>query len=89
MPQTGGSCGVCGVCGLSLEALTRRKKVSWVKLCFLNVEGLKETPLIPQTPQPGINLPTGGTATRERHGNAGPIPFPAFSLKIQTGGWSL
>ena len=73
IPQTGGSCGisgVCGVCGVSLEALTRGKKVSWVKLYFLNVEGMKDTP---QTPQTGFSLPTGGTATLERHGNAADV----------------
>ena len=88
IPQNGGSCGVCGVCGVSLDALTRGKKVSWVKLYFLNIEGLKETPLIPQTPQPGINLPTGGTATLERLGNAG-TSFLTSAAKIQTGRTSL
>jgi hypothetical protein len=51
MPQTGGSCGICGVCGLSLEALTRKKTVSWSKLTFQHIEGLKQTPLIPH---PGV-----------------------------------
>ena len=51
---TAGFSGVCGVCGVSLEALMREKIVSWVKLYFLTVEGLKETPLIPQTPQPPL-----------------------------------
>jgi len=54
IPQTGESCGVCGVCGFSLEALMRGKIVSWVKLYFLNVEGMKETP---QNPQPGVPFP--------------------------------
>jgi hypothetical protein len=54
IPETAGFCGVCGV---SLEALTREKKVSWSKLHFLNVEGLKQTPLTPQTPQPAIQRP--------------------------------
>jgi hypothetical protein len=55
IPQTAGVSGVCGVCGVSLEALTREKIVFWLKLYSLTVERLKQTPLIPQTPQPPLS----------------------------------
>jgi hypothetical protein len=52
IPTVAGFSGVCGFCGISPEALTREKRVSWSKFCFLNVLALKETPPTPQTPQP-------------------------------------
>src|SRR5690242_4890750 len=62
-------CGVCGVCGVSPKALMREKRVSWTKLYSLDVEGLKETPLIPQTPQlrrDGIPRAKGTNRTKPR-----------------------
>ena len=57
IPPVAVFCGICGICGISPEALHARKMSFGEKLYFLTVLGLKETPQIPQTPQPAGRLP--------------------------------